>query len=365
MNKFLGYGRDQKVIYLNENDTYKYLCIQVLDIIHDSDTKLANSNSVNNIIHLMSTWLYQNNTIFKNNITFKQLSQLLESNINNLMPSNYTINLFIENEFNSALNKQCNDLFLLNKYDVSLISADTLALLDSCESNNSIFCTDKAKYSILTQSVLYDNGAHNMLCGRRTTRNMNNIIPQFSKANNSYWNQKEVINSIQSSVFSECVVFKSNTNDTVTKTLNNIYDYYLIGTIMNYTVVLTYRGIDIVNNYVYFNQKVAKKQDNISRGYSPSTKMLKPLYDNISNVANTNSIIDKLLLYNELVAKHWGDLGFIFDIANTNIYLITQDNILQYLCVFFGVNYSSDNKLYTSTKRQRTEILYNTTTWFS
>lgn len=101
---------------------------------------------------------------------------------------------------------------------------------------------------------------------------------------------------------------------------------------------------------------------NICRGCAPSKKMLMDLYRELcDNYDNLNigilTIPDRLLVWNELMAKHWGDLGMICEAMGTNLYVLSNDQVVKYMCAFFGVNYIDNNDLYTKNTTTRRPVV--------
>jgi hypothetical protein len=102
--------------------------------------------------------------------------------------------------------------------------------------------------------------------------------------------------------------------------------------------------------YIYFSHQVDQKSIN-KRCCAPINSALKILYANYTVSLNNNNIthLDKLVVYTELIAKHWGDFGMICEAVGTDVYVMSADKMVKLLCSFFGTNFADEEKFYIHT----------------
>lgn len=338
-------GSDKKIIYLDVPDTYKYLALQIVDIIHDALglAKMESSKMRKFMVDLQIHWLYENNSCMQN-VNREGLTNLLNDGVDKILRSGPSEALRHLASCAECTAFNCSEF---DVYDVDKSPFNVIILKDSCDSNSPIgsFCKDKNKL-LFGQSILYDDGAMKSNCGTRAAKSTR-IGPPKMIFNDNYYSDSRVKTSFDSAVKSVCGGVE----------IQNTYDMCIIGTIPTMTQgyscrpVVARMGCNKIKNepYVYFDHTVSMPDDFIiKRGYAPTNPQLEILHTAL-NKHGFNGIgsVDKLLLYTEFMAKHWGDLGMIFDAINTPAYILTQDNMLKYLCAFFGVNFSDGHSLYT------------------
>jgi hypothetical protein len=367
-----------KRITLTPEDTLKYLAIQAIDIFHDAKlntgTDLA-PNQVNReeMANLQANWLYNNNDALKI-VKFKELYGIILNNMNRFM-SGDRINLDVSDLIDGNHSFTVNDYRItdVNRVDINGIQA----IVDQCErgNNTSIICANKGKAVSLSQSILYDQGARLTNCGKRNTLSLNIGCP--ASRIHYFANNKNMYN--------DCVI-----NDCNGYTIGNLHSVVIEG------VLPLSRMIDDVNDIAVIVAKFGARSNmvqvedtsrsgvrnwiapkyietlifesqvspntSICRGFAPSKKILMGLYQELcDNYGNLNigilTIPERLLVWNELMAKHWGDLGMICEAMGTNLYVLSGDQVVKYMCAFFGVNYIDNNDLYTKNNTTRQPIV--------
>jgi hypothetical protein len=124
-----------------------------------------------------------------------------------------------------------------------------------------------------------------------------------------------------------------------------VYDTAIVGVIDGVNVVVALMNAVMLNEHIYF-EHVVEPEFIVQRGYSPTVPDLSILHKSMNESDKKLSTIDHLLIYTELVAKHWGDLCMVTDVAGTQAYLLTNDTIAKRLCIQLGANFSDGVNLY-------------------
>jgi hypothetical protein len=366
-----------KRIILTPEDTLKYLAIQTIDIFHDAKLNVVTDlvpNQVNReeMANLQTNWLFNNNDII--GITYKELYGVILNNMNRFIHGD-RINLDVSDLIDGNHSFTVNDYRIndVNRIDINGIQA----IVDQCDSrsNTSIICANKSRVVSLSQSILYDQGASQTNCGKRNTLSLNIGCPTSQLqyfANN--------VNMYNDYIINDCNGYSINDLHSVviegmlplSRLINGANDINVIvakfGAYASTVIVedksqsgfrnkITSKNVETIA----FESRVSSNT-NIRRGYAPSKKILMGLYRELcDNYGNLNlgklSVIDRLLVWNELMAKHWGDLGMICEAMGTNLYVLSGDQVVKYMCAFFGVNYIDNNDLYTKNTTTRRPVV--------
>jgi hypothetical protein len=369
---------DKKIIILSPEDTIKYLAVQISDILHDSG---SNNTKPYNYINIMVNWIVANNsninTIDKNELYYKiyYTYKALTNNIPFLIGDDIQ-----KKVFDFVDGSECKN-----------------CIVDSCGSN---FCKENKNLVKITPSVLYDNGASEVLSTKKSRYKFssNNYNTQSAKNKKyAYFNDKRTIKSYFCTTKAQVFSHTNEKNRDVFNNINMEYrDMGIIGYLMHENilkpVVIAFMGLNMDRNngiisiqyshyidsgYRGFTRLTNTNPTIIYRGFSPSVSGLSTLHKALQAFTWSDKIkpMDNVIefsceIYTEFVAKHWGDLGLMFDVIKTDMSLITVDNHLLYLCVLFGVNHYDDKKWYgvsDTTRRpiveyqQRTNSLFVTT----
>jgi hypothetical protein len=364
MHRIVGYGSNKKIINLmTHNKSREYLALQILDFIHDGATGIP----IDELIDLTATWLYYNNNSLRSHITCKSFITYLtneiwtyfnEQGIDPTMPVKYSLNT---NTFN------VDSIIIDDPPNIQVV-------IDQCDADKTkIFCRNKMRYVEITQSTMYDSGAFQNVCGDRAVAlNGPSLVtgsridsryyadgtlrvPNFSQQYFGYCNKHAVINMFSTATTSVCngirhkvTLGKQSINEPLI--VHNFNQDYAIKGVLEmhiqdqsyrFNVVLAYRGYissPLKNNtYLCFTHRI-RDNEHLTRGYSPSNAMLNVLRPNIRHIIREGGLSDVLYAYTELVAKHWGDLGLILDVIGTNLYIVTNDNIVKILTATWGGN---------------------------
>lgn len=366
-----------KRITLTPEDTLKYLAIQAIDIFHDAKLDVGVDlapNQVNRkeMADLQTNWLYNNNDM--RGVSYEKLYEFILNNMSRFIHGD-RINLAVSDLIDSNHSFTVNDYRIndVNKIDINGIQA----IVDQCDrrSNTSIICANKSRVVSLSQSILYDQGASQTNCGKRNTVSLNIGYPVSNLryfANNANMYNDYIINSCNGysvsnlhSVVIEGVLPLSrmidgayDVNVVVAK-----FDAYASSVLVEDTSRSGFMNV-ISPKYVetISFESLVSSNTNIRRGYAPSKKILMDLYNELCDkYGNLNlsglTISDRLLVWNELMAKHWGDLGMICEAMGTNLYVLSGDQVVKYMCAFFGVNYIDNNDLYTKNTTTRRPVV--------
>ncbi len=229
-------------------------------------------------------------------------------------------------------------------------------VIDQCPGGTAtqVFCNN-GKNVIITPSTIYDNGAFSNNCGNRS--NCETYEPKMpSLTFSDYYNEPSVRFMMGHMPAIDCAKFGISANE-----FAPIRDNIIYGTLMiagkPYEIIVAQMGKAVSSVKVGKNQvkqvirfsHVVQHGLTLYRGSAPSNTQLKPLHHELYN-ANLASMttLDKLLAYTELVAKHWGDLGMVFDAIGTQRYVLSDDTILKVICAQLGVNFADTQNLYTA-----------------
>jgi hypothetical protein len=257
-------------------------------------------------------------------------------------------------------------------------------IVDSCGSN---FCKKNKNLVKITPSVLYDNGASDVISSKKSRYNFSSDKYDTQSVINKkydYFNESRTIESYFCTTNAR--VF-SHTNEKNRDVFNNIdmeyRDMGIIGYLMHENilkpVVIAFMGLNLnidnditsiqYKHYVNCGYRGFTRLTNVNptikyRGFSPSVNGLSKLHIKLRSFRWYKTIkpMDNVIefsceIYTEFVAKHWGDLGLLFDVIKTDMSLITIDNHLLYLCTLFGVNHYNDKNWYGVSNTTRRPIV--------
>lgn len=378
MHRLFAPGSNKKIVILDAPTTVKYLIAQLLDFQHDAPNNIQ--PAYNDLVKLIAVWIHTNNYALRNwdiNAFVAMMGKLLSA-------TPYKIRDLVNNA--GGLDQ----LFADNMFTIADIDTDISAIIDQCGCDiAAIVCSNKGKFATITPAIVYDQGAF-AICGERQVKTdgpsfkLQNDQLDLSRIQDGSWRipyfSQNVFNnySFDEKVIRMCSAVSPYSCDKLRLTgMSSVFDHCLAGYLPDPTgklqrVILAYRGTTQVNyfnkstntneSYLSFSGKINDQIAPIRRGYSPSPDMLYKLHINLKTLCNSGNNIDLLLAYNELMAKHWGDLGLILDAIGTNMYVVSNDNTIKYLSAVLQSNCIYDNKMRTAPQKINTEIKYETNT---
>jgi hypothetical protein len=276
---------------------------------------------------------------------------------------------------NLAITSTC--AFGYSRHNESIGEGRATVVIDNC-TNTKIYC--ERVYKTLYQNTLYDNGAYTNTCNQacQMIKYASPTVPRFASFTTQYYNRVGVLDKLS---------YRSIVNATTCGIANiaiTTIDNVIVGCLpvsgsSNYNqrqpqqykaVVLAYQGVDsntITNgklqNTCYRFSSQVHNEFSIPRGFSPSKNDVVVMFNDylkfyesllIQSRRNGKTVIDLvnnttedlLIIYTELAAKHWGDLGLIFE-AIGGKYVVTSDHMVGLVCRVLNINYVTDD-MYTT-----------------
>jgi hypothetical protein len=369
-------ARWRNVIYLSERRSLEYICIQILDILHDAyDTNerhaMITEDKIKATLALYTNWI-----VNVSGISQYETAISIEQKITHVVWE-------MLKPFNNQLVSVAIAAFLRNIKTENVRITDHV-INDNCQrmrDNKRIICKYCNLKPLLTPSILYDQGSLDTNCAYGQV--VENIIPNIPSRNSSENLKKAEIDllnifNFRAQINDDDSVYRVATIATCAEHIEhgeeddvdvNTYDMALVGQIdisVNFgekllmNCILAYRGTDTEiyteNNTEYTICTftfIFDRDRTITRAYNSARKINNSIITNWVNLCNSQPIspceltkiysYDTLRVYAELSSKHWGDLGLAFDgkfyPMNHPVTVITEDYMLQLICATFGVPY--------------------------
>ncbi len=365
-DRYTAPGTDKRILYLGVTDTIRYLVIQSLDMIKDAMSSGAFTSEINLarfIVDSAAAWIYTNNEclhylkysgfnafLWNNFLSYWRGSA--EATLNSLRPDRSGIP--ITNGARRVVVDQCNENILAAR-SAFYCKKDSIG-------TGSSKITFPNSNTIITQSTLYDLGAGMTNCGA-----LKYIYTKSMPAPMSFSNNYTMDLRVQKMISARPTYICKDIIPTACID-NCIYGDIMFNNNVHHIVCahMSVSGVKLSNyDCVQYNHVISPGKFSV-RGYAPSNKLLEGLYKDING--NNPGSTDILLIYTELAAKHWGDLGLVFDVLSSDVFIVSNDRTVKILCDQFGANYMDENYEYPAISRNSNDVYfkmeYNTASVF-
>jgi hypothetical protein len=378
---YAGPGSNKKVITLSPAGTLKYLALQAIDIAHDCAPQVVTKAAMDSILHLQAVWLLTNNHNLGQTLSPADVAGMVsrtmmdqyitDSGIGKAKLSAHMAKVLIEDPDGKLAR------FQNSGYTISGITDDPKlqAIVDNCADKHYLYC--QRRFKVLTLASIYDGGSWMSAC-KRAIETIDNPrpVPRFSQAFLSNYYQVDRTTQI---VTAHAVGANGSIPCDVDSLAIAVRDKVIIGYIPaqggHLPVVIAFQGASTAyralggggrtgGESMYAFSGRATPDILCSRGVAPLSAAVTGLFRQWLSLYTTGVQLtrdDLCIIYNELCAKHWGDMGMVCEAVDTDMYVITHDKFMVAFCGVFGVNFASSKYKYTKPPGPPKSVIENNT----